>query len=540
MEAKPDTIKVVALHREQIPAIRADLSVVFRSTAPEIGQLMDQLAHLGLPADAIRVEALPAQEPGQAGYRLGIRCEEPQQVAAVQTFLSAVANASLENIEWQYPEAAEAQVVEEAVKKADAQAGKIAASLGMRLQGVYKRSEKISEEDVPALTKTPTDPQAGTVSGPPSRSVAGGPSKLIEARVEIEYRVSGFSQARVDLMTLRSAPGHVPHLLRKELSTRWFRLAFGLKSRLARKSKGLTAAPASTRALVAGHFSIPGGGGTFGDLEAKEMVCRWLSEANIEFDVASNNEDGFDGLKLDLVDETHYGIFIFVCGPWYPQQSVPSMLLAKFGHCVKIGVNLTVFGPGNAGFDYLLSRDSPTEMRADIAFARQEELLPVVGVLLVERQKAYGIRQRHGYVKQIITEYIETGEAAPVWLDTNANHNLMGIKTSRQFESILRRTDVVITNRLHGLVLSLKNSVPVIAIDAVSGGGKVTAQAKSLGWPLLIEAEDLSVDKLRQSVRTCLDSRMVSEVQQAQRQAQASIANTKNQFIDILRKIRSS
>src|SRR5688500_12603684 len=105
------------------------------------------------------------------------------------------------------------------------------------------------------------------------------------------------------------------------------------------------------------------------------MVGEWLSQAGIEFDVASNNEDGIQGVNIEQVDERNYGIFIFVCGPWYPQQKIPSTLLAKFRHCVKIGVNLTIFEQGSAGFDYLLPRDSLDEMRADIAFARKMELL---------------------------------------------------------------------------------------------------------------------------------------------------------------------
>jgi hypothetical protein len=337
-------------------------------------------------------------------------------------------------------------------------------------------------------------------------------------------------------MTVRSS-GNLVQLLKKEFSTRWFQFKFGMGSRPAQKTYALPAPPAS-RALVTGHFSIPGGGGTFGDIEAKEIICKWLSETGIEYDVASNNEDGVQGLKIEQIDERNYGIFIFVCGPWYPRQTIPSMLLTRFKHCIKIGVNLTVFDEGNAGFDHLLPRDRMNEMRADIAFARKLDFLPVVGVLLVERQKVYGIRQRHRFVRQTISEYLQAGEIAPIWLDTNANNNSMGIKTGQEFESIIRRTDLVITNRLHGLVLSLKNSVPVIAIDAVAGGGKVTAQAKTLGWPILIAAEDLNVARLRESVQTCLSSDLGPSVKKSQQLAFSSIEQTKSQFMSIVGNIK--
>jgi hypothetical protein len=53
-------------------------------------------------------------------------------------------------------------------------------------------------------------------------------------------------------------------------------------------------------------------------------------------------------------------------------------------------------------------------------------------------------------------------------------------------ESILSRLDLVITMRMHGLVLALKQGVPALAVDPVAGGAKVTAQAGSWGWPAVV------------------------------------------------------
>jgi hypothetical protein len=413
-------------------------------------------------------------------------------------------------------ETAREKALEQAIRKADTSAHKVAASLGMRLLGVYSLNKNVLE------IKSPANPARH--------------SKTIEAQVDIEYRVSGFNQARIDFKIIRDSH-NVFRLLKKEFSTRWFLFKLWALSRFSRKQDNRKSMPYN-RALVVGHFSIPGGGGTFGDIEAQELVCEWLSQAHIKFDVASNTEDGIKGLKIEQVDERNYGIFIFVCGPWYPQKRIPSLLLKKFKHCLKIGVNLTTYGHGTAGFDYLLSRDSPDEINVDISFANKVNLLPVIGVALVERQIVYAKRQRHLYVKQIIQEYLETGEAVPIWLDTVANNNKVGIKNSQQFESLIRKTDIVITNRLHGMVLGLKNSVPVIAIDAVAGGGKVTAQAKALGWPMLISAESLSVEKLRESVRICLDTNTGPDVKKSQQQALLSIAKTQDQFLNILQKER--
>ncbi len=45
--------------------------------------------------------------------------------------------------------------------------------------------------------------------------------------------------------------------------------------------------------------------------------------------------------------------------------------------------------------------------------------------------------------------------------------------------------DIVVTTRLHGMVLALKNGVPAIAVDPIVGGAKITQQARAINWPIL-------------------------------------------------------
>jgi polysaccharide pyruvyl transferase WcaK-like protein len=51
---------------------------------------------------------------------------------------------------------------------------------------------------------------------------------------------------------------------------------------------------------------------------------------------------------------------------------------------------------------------------------------------------------------------------------------------------VIARADVVVTTRLHGLVLALKQGVPVLAVDPVAGGARVATQAAAWGWPVLL------------------------------------------------------
>lgn len=40
------------------------------------------------------------------------------------------------------------------------------------------------------------------------------------------------------------------------------------------------------RMLVAGWYSFEGYGGTAGDVMVKDVVCNWLAEAGVRFDIA--------------------------------------------------------------------------------------------------------------------------------------------------------------------------------------------------------------------------------------------------------------
>ena len=64
--------------------------------------------------------------------------------------------------------------------------------------------------------------------------------------------------------------------------------------------------------------------------------------------------------------------------------------------------------------------------------------------------------------------------------------------------------DVVLTTRLHGLVLALKNGVPAVAVDPIAGGAKVRRQAETLGWPHVFTADDVTAAAVRDALEQCL------------------------------------
>ena len=67
---------------------------------------------------------------------------------------------------------------------------------------------------------------------------------------------------------------------------------------------------------------------------------------------------------------------------------------------------------------------------------------------------------------------------------------------------MIARVDVVVTTRLHGLVLALKNGVPAVAVDPIRGGAKVCRQAEALGWPHAFAVDAATPAALQEALAT--------------------------------------
>jgi hypothetical protein len=263
------------------------------------------------------------------------------------------------------------------------------------------------------------------------------------------------------------------------------------------------------RALVAGWFSFEGRKATFGDVHAMEVVRPWLEELDCPYDIAGQPQNRVDGVDINLIDPKEYSIFIFVCGPWGGGGS----LLQRFSHCLKIGVDLSIRNSSH-GFDLIFPREFASTHAPDLAFDAKSNEVDVVGVALVHPQPAFGDRQRHAEVQMAVDRYFESSGAARIQLDTLLHENTAGIEGVAQLEAMIRRVDVVITSRLHGLVYSLKNGIPAVAIDPIAGGAKVTSQASALNWPILLEGDGIDSGKIAlaiQHAKTLDAKRLIEE-----------------------------
>jgi len=214
MESKPDTIKISALHREEIFASHANLYVTVKGSsvisgneamkkAREVSQLVDALTSYGLSLDALQLLGVHIEsssgallKSSSATYRLRVRLEKLDQLAEVLDIIGSQKNATLERIEWKYPEEeARERGLESAIAKGKAKAEKVAAAMGVKLLGVYDFMENTFDEERPPMPYQAMEmgmKLRAVASDEPSLGMDIQHSKTIQVNVEIWYRVSSF------------------------------------------------------------------------------------------------------------------------------------------------------------------------------------------------------------------------------------------------------------------------------------------------------------------------------------------------------------
>ena len=285
------------------------------------------------------------------------------------------------------------------------------------------------------------------------------------------------------------------------------------------------------KTLVAGWFSFELMGASAGDLMARDLVCRWLVEAGQDFDVAAAPPFR-GGVRWEETAAGSYGRVIFVCGPFGNGEPV-NRFLEHFAGCELIGINLSMLEPIEMWnpFDLLLERDSSAASRPDVTMLSEKALVPVVGLVLIDEQPEYGNDDLRGAANEAFDRLIASREMSVVRIDTRLDVNAAGLRTPSEVESLIARMDVVLTTRLHGLVLGIKNGVPAIAIDSVAGGHKVSRQAETLGWPYVFRADGLDEEALRLAFDACLRQETRTNAARCRERALITLAQTRERLM---------
>ena len=214
MDGKPDTIKVSASHQDEIFASHANLFVTVKGSsfvsgneamkkAKEVSQLVEALTKFGLSPDAIHLQGVRIAtasgallKSSSAMYYLKIKSEKLEQLAGLLDILAEQKNATLERIEWKYPEdVARERGLEAAITKGKERAEKVAASLGVKLLGVYDFIENTFDEERPPMPFQAMEMSMkarAAVPAEPSLNMDIQHSKTVHVNVDIWYRVSSF------------------------------------------------------------------------------------------------------------------------------------------------------------------------------------------------------------------------------------------------------------------------------------------------------------------------------------------------------------
>jgi hypothetical protein len=245
--------------------------------------------------------------------------------------------------------------------------------------------------------------------------------------------------------------------------------------------------------LVTGWASFLHGEATAGDVLSMRRVHSALTEAGIDSDLAWSPGYLPGELSLEDADPAGYTHLVFACGPAHGWQVAE--LHRRYSGCTRIAVGVSVIDPSDpavTGFHRVLARDeNGAHGVPDLSCHAVTQPTPVVGVILAPEQPEYGERRAHRVVHDGLADWLPGLDCARLELDTRLDtRDWRHCATPDQFCSVLGRLDVIVSTRLHGLVLGLRAGVPVIAVDPVIGGGKVTAQARALDWPAVIGTEE--------------------------------------------------
>lgn len=297
------------------------------------------------------------------------------------------------------------------------------------------------------------------------------------------------------------------------------------------------------RVLVAGWFSFERMGATAGDLMARDVACRWLAEAGCPFDVAAVPPFATAAtVDWRAADPRRYTHVLFVCGP-FGNGEPATTFLRHFAGRRTIGLDLTMLQSLDEWnpFDLLFERDSSRASHPDLAFAAPPPRAPVVGIVLAHPQKEYKAGALHAVANAALHRLTESRETARVHIDTCLDPwNNAGLRTAGEIEAMIAAADVVLTTRLHGMVLALKNGVPPLAIDPVAGGAKLRRQADTIGWPVVFNADAATDDALRRAFDHCLTPAARAEAAACATRAAEQVEGIRRRFVAALARERGT
>jgi hypothetical protein len=209
-------------------------------------------------------------------------------------------------------------------------------------------------------------------------------------------------------------------------------------------------------------------------------------------------------------------------------------LLARFAGSRRIGLNVSMLDPLSRWnpFHLLYERDSDVQTRPDLSLLAEVASVPLIGEILIEPYVPdYSALDLQDEARASIKRLLAARTAAVIPIDTRLPDNEGGLRSPEEIESVIERVDAVVTTRLHGLVLALKRGTPALAVDVMAGGGKITHQARELGWPYVVTADQITQGGLHAALDACFTDEARALARQTAANAAHRLGALHEQFV---------
>ena len=246
---------------------------------------------------------------------------------------------------------------------------------------------------------------------------------------------------------------------------------------------------------------------TIGDAHAVQNLSEQLDALGFEHCILSKSDWEFTSAPTvrairDLRDDIDS--LTLVCGPLAEHPRL-RQLMEKHHRARKIAVGVSVLANQMEfarSFDEILARDGTPDAAFDLAPARfaNTSIAPdpardqPIALCFVGKQAEYGAG-RLSLDKQAEDRLMRS--ARRTGLPMRAVSTVLSGRHNRERQILggFRTSQMIATTRLHGSLYALLNGRPVVAVDQIPGGAKVSDVLDRIGWPLVFRA-DQADDKL--------------------------------------------
>lgn len=266
---------------------------------------------------------------------------------------------------------------------------------------------------------------------------------------------------------------------------------------------------------------------TIGDAHAVQNLSERLAASGFEHCILSKSAWPFKSAPTvrdsrELRDDIDS--LTLVCGPLAAHPAL-IRLMQKHPRARKLAVGVSVLDNHldfARSFDAVLPRDGTAGAAFDMAPARFGENSDVpapergqpIALCFVGPQAEYGAGRKsiHRQAQDLLTRCVRgTG------LPTKAISTVLSSRhrDERKILEDFRSVQLVATTRLHGSLYSLLTRRPVVALDQIPGGAKVSEVLARIGWPLVFRADEADEKRVAAALQTALSGELRDEVERA-------------------------